>query len=182
MEGQKSIFEQQTAWFSTSCEPKWKDIWVSNGGRLETVDSAMFIFGEDGNASDIQKVFKSEAYLREHVAIFHPAYVGECAEMGDMKKVTAGKYQLHRPEENVHIEGDTFKGPTKTHCKSKPGGNGKLSPVADKSVVDKDGDTGRNIAAGDTSNECKVMTNKYLQVEDLPQVSGEITRLSVDSK
>ena len=39
-------------------------------------------------------LYKTEAYLDEHLAIFHSSYVDKCVEKGDIKKVALGKYFL----------------------------------------------------------------------------------------
>jgi len=37
-------------------------------------------------------LYKTQAYLDEHLAIFHPAYVDKCLQEADIKKVAVGKY------------------------------------------------------------------------------------------
>ena len=40
----------------------------------------------------LSSLYKTQAYLDEHLAIFHPAYVNKCLEEADIKKVAVGKY------------------------------------------------------------------------------------------
>ena len=112
MEGH-GVFENVTAWFSSSVKPNWKKSWQSNGGKIDKVESAMFLFGNDAFASDIREIFDSKLYLSEHVAIFRPDYIDECLKRGDMKQVCVGEFQLRMPDENdmmmagdsVHVTG-----------------------------------------------------------------------------
>ncbi|XP_045216489.2 uncharacterized protein LOC123566446 [Mercenaria mercenaria] len=93
------MFEGLSAWFSSSVSRKVKKIWVKNGGRVTSVEDAQYIFSQDTESPDTQSIFESEAYLEEHLAVFHPNYIKECVKRGHIEQVTLGKYFF--PPEDV---------------------------------------------------------------------------------
>ncbi|KAH3837265.1 hypothetical protein DPMN_110648, partial [Dreissena polymorpha] len=63
-----------------------------NGGLLASVEDAEFLFSQDTETRDTESLFLSEAYLEEHLAIFHPNYICECVKKGNTKDVVLGQY------------------------------------------------------------------------------------------
>lgn len=86
------MFQGLSAWFSSSVNKKKRKLWVSNGGTEAPLDSAQYIFSQDPSVKDTERIFESNAYLDEHVAVFHPNYICECVKQNNMKAVVLGKY------------------------------------------------------------------------------------------
>ncbi|XP_062595168.1 telomere repeats-binding bouquet formation protein 2-like [Saccostrea cucullata] len=94
----KKIFQEDTAWFSSSVSQKFKNIWKKNGGQRAPLDSAMFVFSQDFNAPDTLQIFTSEAYLSEHLAVLHPMFISDSDSRGS--KSVLMDYKL--PPEEVY--------------------------------------------------------------------------------
>ncbi|XP_061163664.1 telomere repeats-binding bouquet formation protein 2-like [Saccostrea echinata] len=94
----KKIFQEDTAWFSSSVSQKFKNIWKRNGGQGAPLDSAMFVFSQDFNAPDTLQIFRSEAYLSEHLAVLHPLFIIDSVSRGS--KTVLMDYKL--PPEEVY--------------------------------------------------------------------------------
>ena len=90
----KTLFENQSAWFSNSAKLKWENTWIENGGTVESVGSAMFLFVLDSSEMEVRKIFRSPAYINEHLAVFRADYISECIKHGNMRKVCIGKFQI----------------------------------------------------------------------------------------
>ncbi|KAL3866112.1 hypothetical protein ACJMK2_043444 [Sinanodonta woodiana] len=90
----RKMFEGLTAWFSASVSKSKKKIWSDGGGQVADFDSAMFVFSQDAQADDTKEIFECEAYLDEHLAVFHPNFINQCWKIGDVKAVAVGKYFL----------------------------------------------------------------------------------------
>ncbi|XP_060556026.1 uncharacterized protein LOC132716722 [Ruditapes philippinarum] len=86
------MFKGQSAWFSTSVGKNVKRLWVDNGGRVSDLGDAQFIFSQNTHSPDTLSVFDSEAYVEEHLAVFHPNYIKECVKRGGTDQVILGKY------------------------------------------------------------------------------------------
>ena len=88
------IFDGLTAWFSESVTAVRIQMWSRHGGKLASANKADFIFSEDQTVADTQKLFDSEAYLDDCLAIFHPMYIDCCVQAGNMDSVTLGGFFL----------------------------------------------------------------------------------------
>ncbi|CAG5133192.1 unnamed protein product [Candidula unifasciata] len=87
------IFENKTAWFSESCPDNVKKLWVDNGGKLEDVTLSQYVFSDDWQHEDTNILYNSEAYLKQHLAIFSSQYIPDALHQG-IDNVSLGKYFL----------------------------------------------------------------------------------------
>ncbi|XP_055956465.1 uncharacterized protein LOC126817274 [Patella vulgata] len=88
------MFDGLTAWFSSSVDESIKQHWENNHGVVRDVDEAQFLFSQNSEIQDTKRLYESEAYLNEHLTIFHVQYINDCIKSGDRKKVVLGKYFL----------------------------------------------------------------------------------------
>ncbi|KAK6180466.1 hypothetical protein SNE40_012614 [Patella caerulea] len=88
------MFDGLTAWFSSSVDETIKQHWENNHGAVCGVDEAQFLFSQNTEIQDTKRLYESEAYLNEHLTIFHVQYISDCIKSGDRKKVVLGKYFL----------------------------------------------------------------------------------------
>lgn len=94
MNSPSDLFRDQTAWFSSSVDEKSKRLWRENGGTEVDFDAAMFIFSSNSTCADIERVFQSQAYISEHLAVFHSRFIDDSVHAGDRSKVVLGRYFL----------------------------------------------------------------------------------------
>ncbi|BFZ01582.1 hypothetical protein BsWGS_04621 [Bradybaena similaris] len=87
------VFDNKTAWFSCSCPDNVKKLWVDNGGKLEDVELSQFVFSDDWEHDDTKILYNSEAYLKQHLAIFSSQYVPDAVREG-IDNVSLGRYFL----------------------------------------------------------------------------------------
>ncbi|XP_060078434.1 telomere repeats-binding bouquet formation protein 2-like [Ylistrum balloti] len=89
-----SLFQGQTAWFSNSVLEEKIKLWEHHGGLLAGIDHAQFVFSEDEEAPDTKMIFSSEAYIDEHLAVFHALYVSDAVKQKYGPKILLGDYFL----------------------------------------------------------------------------------------
>ena len=71
-----ALFHGKTAWFAVNVEPHAKHLWFTNGGQLETVDRADFVFSERFEDEDmLQQLEGSRSDQRYPTAVLHPAFI-----------------------------------------------------------------------------------------------------------
>ncbi|XP_028398919.1 uncharacterized protein LOC114522441 [Dendronephthya gigantea] len=91
----------RSAWFSLSTPETKKNIWFENGGRLEPDPfEADFLFAEDSEALDVQRIFDSEEFLSGHLTVFHSDIIiaaakEEVASIDVMKAILLPERQLN---------------------------------------------------------------------------------------
>ena len=56
---------------------------------LNYITSILYIF----------RVYESDAYIKEHIAVFHASYIDECVHRNNLTRVAIGKYLL--PNSNL---------------------------------------------------------------------------------
>ncbi|XP_041371351.1 telomere repeats-binding bouquet formation protein 2-like isoform X2 [Gigantopelta aegis] len=88
------MFHGLSAWFSQSVAAKRKRLWKQHGGEEVDFDDAKFIFSEDSECDDTKRLYQSDEYLNECLAIFHASYINQCVKEEDVGKVVLGKYFL----------------------------------------------------------------------------------------
>ncbi|KAL5018381.1 hypothetical protein ScPMuIL_004103 [Solemya velum] len=88
------LFQDLTAWFSTSVRRRRVRLWREGGGQVVGLEEAQFVFSEDAESPDTIRIFESEPYFSEYLAVFHANYISACVGAGDTKRVTLGKYFL----------------------------------------------------------------------------------------
>ncbi|CAH1796605.1 unnamed protein product, partial [Owenia fusiformis] len=93
-------FKNQTAWFSSSVPATRKDLWVNHGGTLANENDALFLFSDKADSDDTKRLYNSDAYLIDQLAVFHASYVNECVRKRGMNNVILGRYFL--PPSEVH--------------------------------------------------------------------------------
>ncbi|CAL1526985.1 unnamed protein product [Lymnaea stagnalis] len=91
------MFKNKTAWFSKTCLVDSASIWAQNGGTIVNMDLAQFIFSDDWTHEDTKDISNSEAYLKEHLAVFRSQYVLDAVNNGS-EKCTLGTYFLYPPD------------------------------------------------------------------------------------
>ncbi|XP_033749422.1 telomere repeats-binding bouquet formation protein 2-like isoform X2 [Pecten maximus] len=89
-----ALFQGQTAWFSASVLKRRIKLWKKHGGLIAGIDHAQFVFSEDEEAADTKQIFCSEAYIDEHLAVFHAMYVSDSAKQKNGTKLPLGDYFL----------------------------------------------------------------------------------------
>ncbi|ESP00546.1 hypothetical protein LOTGIDRAFT_149761 [Lottia gigantea] len=88
------MFDGVTAWFSSSVDDNTVTDWKSEKGEVKDLDEAQFIFSNESEARDTKSLYKSNAYLNEHLAIFHSQYIVDCLQNGDTRNIVLGRYFL----------------------------------------------------------------------------------------
>ncbi|XP_071085063.1 telomere repeats-binding bouquet formation protein 2-like [Haliotis cracherodii] len=101
------MFHGQTAWFSSSVPSKRVRLWKQHDGKEVSIEKAQFVFSDECQVADTRKLYDSSAYINEHLAIFHSAYISECVRKEDMTKVVLGDYFLPPLEVMEVIRGQT---------------------------------------------------------------------------
>ncbi|KAK7478407.1 hypothetical protein BaRGS_00030332 [Batillaria attramentaria] len=69
-----------------------------HGGTQTDFEHAQMIFSSDNTCADTERVFSSEEYQNEHLAVFHSRYISDCVRAGNRSKVVLGKYYLPPPD------------------------------------------------------------------------------------
>ncbi|XP_069138395.1 telomere repeats-binding bouquet formation protein 2-like isoform X3 [Argopecten irradians] len=92
--GTSQLFQGQTAWFSSSVSSRNIKLWKEHGGLIVGIEHAQFVFSEDEEAEDTKQIFSSEAYIDEHLAVFHAKYVSDAVKQSDGTKIPLGDYFL----------------------------------------------------------------------------------------
>ncbi|XP_071964748.1 telomere repeats-binding bouquet formation protein 2-like isoform X2 [Antedon mediterranea] len=92
------IFDTIPAWFSSSCDAQYKQLWVEHGGTVVVdLSTALFIFSNDPKAKDTIRIFKSRAY-GDGLTVVMAGYIDACLQVGDAHKIALSLYILHPPE------------------------------------------------------------------------------------
>ncbi|KAI0242932.1 hypothetical protein LSAT2_010472, partial [Lamellibrachia satsuma] len=164
------MFDGLTAWFSSSVSKDRKTSWIKNDGLVTAdINKAMFVFSEDAGCEDTSSLYKTEAYLDEHLAIFHPAYIDKCLEEGDTKKVAVGQYflppsdlQIEILKERKFIWHTNEDGHTEKRARSKKTAETTVRPSEGHHVLNP------------SSSNIVPQHPDYIRVNDLQQVQGDI--------
>ncbi|OWF46937.1 telomere repeats-binding bouquet formation protein 2-like isoform X2 [Mizuhopecten yessoensis] len=164
-DAETSLFLQgQTAWFSSSVSKRKVKLWMKHGGLIEEIDHAQFIFSEDEEAADTKQIFSSEAYLDEHLAVFHAMYVTDCVKQKNGSKIPLGDYflppkdvqQLIRKQKRFKWEGVQESDEDDSSSSSSEEGNASQE------------------AGGGNQKENKIQFEDYIDIQVLAKMSGEI--------
>lgn len=86
------MFEGLTAWFSTSVDKKWTNIWILRGGKVSSDYNVLFLFSESNTASDTKILLESEDY--QEYAILHPNYIKACIIQNTLIPIKIANYIL----------------------------------------------------------------------------------------
>ncbi|XP_076444313.1 uncharacterized protein LOC143282524 [Babylonia areolata] len=88
------MFDDVSAWFSSSVDRQSKQLWKDHGGYESDFDKADFIFSADNTSQDTLRVFNSAAYIIEHLEVFHSRYITDCVKAGNRSDIVLGRYIL----------------------------------------------------------------------------------------
>lgn len=146
------IFFNQTAWFSGSVTDERVEKWKAYGGEICDFETAQFVFSEDPEYEDTKRLYDSQAYLYEHLAIFHAAYIDECVENESCKHVAVGDYFL--PPKELHeiiSQQMTFKWAKAQQSKKKLTPQKKQNSTVVLAAVTPPKSSGKNKAANQMS-------------------------------
>lgn len=97
-------FEGRTAWFAINVTQRQKHLWFSNGGQVETLNRADYIFSESFSNDIAMNRIGGGKYP---IAIFHPKFIDVCVREGCLDRVPAGWFHVI-PEELVAIVSERF--------------------------------------------------------------------------
>ncbi|XP_062326928.1 telomere repeats-binding bouquet formation protein 2 [Osmerus eperlanus] len=88
------MFKNRTAWFSNSVRTGIPQFWLCEGGTLACQKTADYLFSADATCPDTQRIFASEAYIKDKVTVFHSLYLSACEKCHSVKSVCIGHYVL----------------------------------------------------------------------------------------
>ncbi|KAK3578284.1 hypothetical protein CHS0354_010488 [Potamilus streckersoni] len=173
----QKVFDGLTAWFSTSVSNSKKKLWSDGGGEETDFDSAMFMFSQDTQADDTKEIYVSEAYLDEHLAVFHPNFINQCWKAGDVKAVAVGKYFLPPKEIQQLVKKQmTFEWEIDGNLSDSSADDvmktDKRDFVTKSQVTASENSTMANKEKPSTSSHGKA--NGVLRIEDLPKITGPL--------
>ncbi|XP_069138392.1 telomere repeats-binding bouquet formation protein 2-like isoform X1 [Argopecten irradians] len=166
--GTSQLFQGQTAWFSSSVSSRNIKLWKEHGGLIVGIEHAQFVFSEDEEAEDTKQIFSSEAYIDEHLAVFHAKYVSDAVKQSDGTKIPLGDYFLPPKDIQQFIKKQMkFKWDKESE-----------SNKDDDSTPDKEGDENEDQVMENCSRHSNIIQfdgEDYVDIQGLAKISGPIT-------
>ncbi|KAM4630478.1 telomere repeats-binding bouquet formation protein 2 [Polymixia lowei] len=88
------MFQNRSAWFSTSVTQERHNYWMSEGGAIASWRTADYLFSDNATCPDTLRIFESKDYLWNKVTVFHSLYLSACERRHSVKSVCIGHYVL----------------------------------------------------------------------------------------
>ena len=87
------LFDRKTAWFAVDVAAEVKHLWFVNGGEMETLEHADYVFSGRYEDEEVQQSLSGRPG-KYPVAVFHPDFIeAVCAEKC-MTSVPIGRFLL----------------------------------------------------------------------------------------
>ncbi|XP_075877804.1 telomere repeats-binding bouquet formation protein 2 [Nelusetta ayraudi] len=88
------MFRKKSAWFSNSVPETYRQLWAIEGGSSASWRTADYLFSEDADCPDTQRIFESRDYHWNKVVVFHSMFLLACEKRQSVKSVCIGHYVL----------------------------------------------------------------------------------------
>uniref|UniRef100_A0A3Q1I374 Uncharacterized protein n=1 Tax=Anabas testudineus TaxID=64144 RepID=A0A3Q1I374_ANATE len=88
------MFNNKSAWFSTSVPQTCQDFWILQSGTIASWRTADYLFSADATCPDTLRIFESKDFLWNEVMVFHSLFLSICEKRQSVKSVCIGHYVL----------------------------------------------------------------------------------------